>query len=81
MKELKTYANPDAKIFLIGNKADLEEKRRVEKSVAEKYSRDFDISYFTECSAKSGFNAKEVFIKASLMLFKDYLKYKTSVSG
>merc|ERR1711976_419446 len=29
LKELKTHSNPDAKVFLIGNKVDLEEKRKI----------------------------------------------------
>ena len=32
-----------------------------------------------ECSALSGFNARDVFIEATKMLYKDYLNYKPSV--
>ena len=54
LKDLKSNSNPDIKIFLIGNKADL----------------------FMETSAKTGFNAKELFAEAAKILFKDYCKYK-----
>jgi len=29
LKELKNFSNPDAKVFLIGNKADLEDKYNI----------------------------------------------------
>lgn len=79
LKELKVHANPDAKVFLIGNKLDLEENRKVPKELALKYKEDYKIDYFTECSAKSGINAKEVFIEATKVLYNDYLKYRDSV--
>lgn len=80
LKELKVHANPDAKVFLIGNKLDLEENRKVPREMALKYKEDYKIDYFTECSAKTGLNAKEVFIEATKVLYNDYLKYRDSVS-
>ena len=43
LKELKTHANPDAKVFIIGNKLDLEEKRKVFKDQALKYKDDYEL--------------------------------------
>lgn len=80
LKELKTQSNPDVKVFLIGNKTDLEEKRKVNKEVAETYKSDNTLDYFIETSAKNGYNAKNVFIEAAKMLYRDYLKYKDRVS-
>lgn len=80
LKELKTHASPDAKVFLIGNKLDMEEHRKVPKELALQYKNDFKIDYFTECSAKSGINAQSVFIEATKILYSDYLKYRESVS-
>lgn len=77
---MKTHSNPDAKVFLIGNKLDLEEKRQVTREMALKYKNDNMIDYFTECSAKSGFNAKDVFLEATKTLYRDYLAYNTTVS-
>jgi GTPase SAR1 family protein len=79
LKELKTHANPDAKVFIIGNKLDLENKRQVPKDLALKYKNDFGLDFHMECSALSGFNARDVFIEATKMLYKDYLNYKPSV--
>mmetsp|Transcript_22852 Transcript_22852/g.23800 ORF Transcript_22852/g.23800 Transcript_22852/m.23800 type:complete len:240 (+) Transcript_22852:13-732(+) len=81
LKELKTHASPDAKVFVIGNKIDLDEKRKVTKETADKYKNDYKLDYFTECSAKSGMNARDVFVEASKILYTDYLKYRDSRSS
>ncbi len=69
-------SSPDIKIFLIGNKADLEEKRVVSKELAEKYKEEYDLEFFMETSAKTGMNAQELFIHAARILFKDYNLYQ-----
>jgi small GTP-binding protein len=79
LKELKTFSSPDAKVFLIGNKADLENKRKVDKELGEKYKEEANLDYFMETSAKSGFNAQKVFVEAAKVLYLDYLKYKDKV--
>ena len=68
-------SSPDIKIFLIGNKADLEEKREVNRDNAEKYKNDYDLDYFIETSAKTGMNAKEIFVQAAKILYNDYVLY------
>ena len=68
-------SSPDIKVFLIGNKADLEERREVNKEVAQKYKEDYDLDYFLETSAKTGMNAQEIFIQAAKILYKDYNLY------
>ena len=76
LKELKLHSNPDAKVFLIGNKQDLEESRVVSKEEGEKYAKELGINSFMETSAKTGFNAQNVFIEAAKLLYDDYQKYK-----
>ncbi len=61
---------------MIGNKIDLDDKRQVPKDLGLKYKNDFGLDQFMESSAKTGFNAKEVFLEATRMLYKDYLQYK-----
>jgi small GTP-binding protein len=80
LKELRMHSNPDAKVFLIGNKADLEADRQVEKEAGEEYKEENSLNMFIETSAKNGFNAKEVFVEAAKILFDDYLKYKDKLS-
>ena len=41
LKELKTNANPDIKIFLIGNKIDLADQRQVTTEEAKKFKDDY----------------------------------------
>ena len=63
-------------MFLIGNKADLEENRVIHKEQAEKYKEEYDLDYFIETSAKTGMNAQEIFIEAAKTLYNDYSLYK-----
>jgi GTPase SAR1 family protein len=76
LKDLKSNSNPDIKIFLIGNKSDLEDKREVSKDEAIRFKNDYDLDLFMETSAKNGMNAKELFAEAAKVLFQDYSKYK-----
>jgi len=61
LKEIKRESNPDAKIFLIGNKCDLEKERVVTYEEANIYSEDMEFSKFFEASAKEGINAKDFY--------------------
>jgi GTPase SAR1 family protein len=76
LKDLKANSSPDVKIFLIGNKVDLEEERIISKEMAEKFKNDYDLDFFMETSAKTGFNTQELFIKAARVLIDDYNDYK-----
>ena len=76
LKDLKTFSSPDVKVFLVGNKADLEDQRIVSKEEAIKYKNEYEINYFKETSAKTGLNATEIFVEAARELYKDYELYK-----
>jgi len=73
---LKANSNPDIKVFLIGNKVDLEESRLVPKEKALQFKKDFDLDLFMETSAKTGLNTQEIFVEAARVLYFDYMKYK-----
>ena len=75
MKDLRANACPDIKVFLIGNKVDLEGNRVVLKETAQKFKDNYDIDLFMETSAKSGFNTQELFVEAAKLLYKDYQNY------
>ena len=81
LKELKKESNPDAKIILIGNKADLDNERVVSFEEAQKYAKDYNFINFLETSAKTGFNTKKVFIDAAIKLYEEHQKYKESESS
>ena len=76
LKELKTNSSPDVKIFLIGNKLDLEENREVETEKGKKVQSDYDLDLFMESSAKDGRNTEYIFVQAAKLLYNDYIKYK-----
>ena len=76
IKDLKLNSSPDIKIFLIGNKNDLESSRVITKEMAEKFKNDYGLDLFMETSAKTGFNTQELFIKAAKVLYEDYNEYK-----
>ncbi len=76
LNEIKTQSNPDVKIFLIGNKTDLEDKRVIEYGQGELFKKDNKLDFFIESSAKTGLNAKNVFIQAAKLLYTEHLKYK-----
>jgi GTPase SAR1 family protein len=60
-KDLRQSSNPDIKIFIIGNKADLEERRVVKKEEGMLLKERLGLDYFEETSAKTGYNIHKVF--------------------
>jgi len=81
LNDLKSQANPDVRIFLVGNKADLEEDRKVSKEEGEKYKEEQHLDLFLETSAKTGHNARNVLVEAAKILYKDYLKFDENNKG
>ena len=80
LNEIKVQGNPDVKIFLIGNKIDLEDKRRVTYEEGNKFKKENGLNLFLETSAKTGTNAQKVFVEAAKVLYEENLKYKDRAS-
>ena len=80
LNDVKTQSNPNIKIFLIGNKADLEDKRKVSREAGEKFLKDHKLNYFIETSAKTGFNVQNVFIQAAKELYLSHEEIKNRVT-
>ena len=80
LNEIKLKGNPDVKIFLIGNKIDLEDKREVQTENGEKFFKDNKLNFFMETSAKTGANVKEVFMNAAKILYSEHKNYKSRLS-
>ena len=74
LNEIRSKANPDIGIILIGNKADLDNKRKVTKETAQEYCDNNQIKVFMETSAKTGDNAQNIFIEAAKMLYEQHMK-------
>ena len=72
LNEIRTKVGQETKLYLIGNKLDLEKERLVNTKDAEKFSLDNEFDFFIETSAKTGFNAEKVFIQAAKDLYKKY---------
>ena len=72
--EIRSKANPEIGIILIGNKADLDNKRKVTKETAQEYCDNNQIKVFMETSAKTGDNAQNIFIEAAKMLYEQHMK-------
>ncbi len=74
LNEVQTHTRPDIKVFLIGNKSDLEDERKVSKEEAQKLCKDRDLTYFIETSAKNGDNVIPTFALAASMLLDETLQ-------
>ncbi|XP_069041597.1 uncharacterized protein [Lepisosteus oculatus] len=61
MKSIKENASAGVSRMLLGNKCDIEAKRKVSKETGEKLAKDHGIRFF-ETSAKSSINVEEAFI-------------------
>ncbi|XP_025936729.1 uncharacterized protein LOC112973273 isoform X2 [Apteryx rowi] len=60
MKSIKENASAGVERLLIGNKCDMESKRKVQREDAEKLAKEYGIRFF-ETSAKSSVNVEEAF--------------------
>ena len=60
VRDIKEEVSEKAIIFLIGNKIDIEDQRKISKEKGEELAEEFKIPFF-EASAKSGKNVDEVF--------------------
>ena len=80
LNELRVKGNPDINIFLIGNKADLDNNRKITKEMAQEFAENNKIKLFLETSAKTGFNARNIFIEAAKLLYEEHIKYKDNLS-
>uniref|UniRef100_A0A8C3PDS8 small monomeric GTPase n=1 Tax=Chrysemys picta bellii TaxID=8478 RepID=A0A8C3PDS8_CHRPI len=59
MKSIKENASAGVERLLLGNKCDMETKRKVQRESAEKLAKEHGIRFF-ETSAKSSVNVEEV---------------------
>ncbi|CAJ0583487.1 unnamed protein product, partial [Mesorhabditis spiculigera] len=61
IKEIQRHAPQNAVLMLVGNKADLEEERKVDFERAERLASKLGVSLY-EVSAKTGINCEEAFV-------------------
>jgi GTPase SAR1 family protein len=77
LNDVKQLAIPGIKIFLVGNKYDLNNERQVSYEEGERYKNDKNLDYFVEASAKLGFNTEKIFKKAAMVLYREYQEFRT----
>ena len=75
IKELRLNNSPDTKLVLVGNKLDLENKRRIQYDEGKQLADDYGFADFFETSAKTGENILKMFLKIGNILYDEYLKY------
>ena len=75
LNEIRVKGNPDVKIFLVGNKVDLEDKRMISTEEGKQFCDNHKLNFFIETSAKNGKNIQELFKRAAILLYKEHLTY------
>ena len=80
LNDLKSQANPNVRVFLVGNKSDLENERVITKEEGEKFKEEKKLDKFIETSAKTGENARSALLEAAKLLYKDYLNAKKNLA-
>lgn len=76
LEEIKTKGNSDILLMLIGNKADIENKREVTKEMANEFCERNNIKIFMEASAKTGYNVDNIFKEATKILLEQHQRQK-----
>lgn len=69
LREVKQHASSDIVVYLIGNRCDLEEERKVDRERAIEFCKEQNIDKFFETSAKTGQNVEEVFSLAAKEMY------------
>lgn len=67
INDLTSLAAPNAAILLVGNKADLTEKRSITENEALDFAKRYNVEYI-EASAKDGQNVKETFTRLAKII-------------
>ena len=71
LKDIKNNANPDLKIFLLGNKNDLIEERIINTEEGNDIKKEFNINLYKETAVKNEKNSENVFLEATYLLLND----------
>ena len=74
IKDIRQHTEQELPIFIAGNKNDLE--RVVSCEEAKVFAVSNRTKSFIECSAKTGYNVKEIFFDAAKYLYKTYKEFK-----
>ena len=80
VKDVKNNTEQDIPIFLIGNKCDIENQSiQVTKEEGEEYMKQFNLKYYSDVSAKTGYNVLQTFEEVAKTVYKEYCLKKNVV--
>ncbi len=72
MEDLRTYADANIAVALVGNKADLpEEDRQVPFEEAQRWADEHNVHLFIEASAKTGDKVEQAFEKVAKSVYEN----------
>ena len=69
LTEVKQHASEDVRIYMVGNKSELEDLREVTFERAVEMARQNKIHRVFETSAKTGYNVEDVFVNVAKELY------------
>ena len=73
VKDVKNNTEQEIPIFLIGNKCDVEKNSiQVTREEGEEYMKQYNLKYYSDVSAKTGYNVLETFEELAKTVYKDY---------
>ena len=79
VKDVKNNTEQDIPIFLIGNKCDIENQSiQVTKEEGEEYMKQFNLKYYSDVSAKTGYNVLQTFEEVAKTVYKEYCLKKNT---
>ncbi|KAJ6245328.1 rab2a [Anaeramoeba flamelloides] len=78
VKDAKENSYQEMKMILIGNKSDLEHRRKVSKEVAQQFADENDMLYL-ETSAKTADNIEEAFYTCTRKVFESVKEGKIDI--
>eukprot|EP00756_Hemistasia_phaeocysticola_P050724 Hpha_TRINITY_DN25915_c0_g1::TRINITY_DN25915_c0_g1_i1::g.185423::m.185423/K07881/RAB14; Ras-related protein Rab-14 len=67
LSDARNLTNPNTVMMLVGNKVDLEDQREVSFEEATRFAEEHQL-LFLECSAKTGQNVEEAFVKTARLI-------------
>ena len=79
ISDVKAYNFSPVTIVLIGNKCDLEDKRKIKRSDAERFAKENGVDYI-ETSARTSMNVNNAFLNSVPQIYKSIKEGKLDIS-